>query len=158
MTATTYPAVIVVSRAPTAATPYPFVDIDDRLLHNDAQAAARLQLMQEWNRAMGCIGLYTHTLAPVADAQATAARIRADLDPPPSPLIQAAAILDDPATLSATLLYPSNGHRQRVELTTTAGRQPPINGDVAQAIADLARARRWPRVHLTYVRPGTFGP
>lgn len=99
-----YPALLVISRPPTEQTPEPFVLVDDRTLSDAAEAAERIRLYQMWERANRVLGLYSYTLAPVAEAEAVAEQIRAELEPP-SPLDQAlelarAAFAGDAETLA----------------------------------------------------------
>jgi hypothetical protein len=74
-----YPARLVISRPPTKATPEVFVLVDNRTLGDAAELAQRQRIYQGWAAAMRTTDLYTFTVAPAAEAQATAARIRAEL-------------------------------------------------------------------------------
>jgi hypothetical protein len=82
-----------------------FVHVDPTDLHDAAAVAERINLYHNWERAYGTIGLYTHTPAPLAEAEATAATIRAELEaryfpqPEPAPVTQA----DDPLDRAAEL-------------------------------------------------------
>jgi hypothetical protein len=73
-----YPAVIIISRPPTKATPAPFVLIDDRILSNAAELAQRLQVYQM--RAAAYTGpIYDYTVTPIGEAEAVAGQILAEL-------------------------------------------------------------------------------
>jgi hypothetical protein len=78
-----WPAVLLVSRGPTAATPAPFCAIDNRVLHNSTDAALRWRDYQTAEELGGVH--YTLTLAALAEAEAVKAEILAELSGEPEP-------------------------------------------------------------------------
>ena len=80
MNATTYPAVLVISRPPTKATPDVYVMLDNRILNDAVEEMDRINAYLMSNAAYRTTGLYHYQAVPVAEAEEAAAKIRCELE------------------------------------------------------------------------------